>query len=119
MNYEFNKLYFSLVKYCTKNGKKYDVHALYKDNETEELIDLDLSKPILPYGYEEKYFKKALISFSDVLYRTRISWGFLNLNDVLKIKEIYLRYYFDFLRNKGINDISDLNNVEAYTKKKK
>lgn len=119
MNYDFNKLYFSLVEYYTRNGTKLDVHTLYKDNETEELIDLDLSKPILPYGYEERYFEKSLIPFNDVLYRTRISWRSLNLGDALKIKENYIRYYFGFLRNKGINDVNNLNNEELHKRKKK
>ena len=108
MNFEFNKLYFSLVKYYTKNGTKYSAHALYKDNDTEELLDLDTLKPILPYGSEEKYFEKSLIPFSEVLYKTRISWRSLRLGDALKMKESCMNYYFKFLNMRGISDISDL-----------
>ena len=119
MKYNFNNLYFCLVEYYDKRDYKLDVHALYKDNDTEELLDLDLSKPILPYGYEEKYFERSLIPFSDILYKTRISWGNMNLEDVLKLKEKYIRHYFGFLRIKCINDIKDLENTKRYTKSKK
>ena len=119
MNYDFDKLYFSLVNYYDKNRVKIDVHALYKDNESEELIDLDLSKPILPYGYEDYYYSKSLISFSDVLYRTRIAWGSINLKDTLRIKESYFEHYFKFLRDKGIKTLDDLESEEKDISKKK
>lgn len=121
MNCDFNKLYFALVEYYYKNGMKIDVHALCDDSGTEEFIDLDLLKPILPYGYEEKYFVKSLIPFSDVLYKTRISWGILNAKDAIKMKETYIEHYFTFLRNKGITDINDLEdeqNIKPYKRKK-
>lgn len=108
MNYNFNNLYFGLVEYYDKNKYKLDVHALYNDGFGEELFDLDLKKPILTYGEDEKYYIKSLISFNDVLYRSRISWGNLSYGDAIKLKELYLEHYFDFLRIMGINSVDDL-----------
>ncbi len=119
MTYNFKNLYFSLVEYYDKKDYKLDVHALYKDSDNEELLDLDLSKSILPYGYEERYYEESLIPFSDVLYRTKISWGNISLGNALEIKEIYIRHYFKFLRDKGINDINDLENIKSYKKNKR
>ena len=119
MGYSFNDLYFGLVEYYHKNDYKLDVHALYKDTNTEELFDLDLCKPILPYGYDEKYFEESLISFAEVLYKTRISWGKISREDALKLKENYIKHYFSFLRYVGINDVKDLESKELYKKIKK
>lgn len=119
MVYSFNKLYFSLVESYNNKYSKLYVHVLYKDNDTEELLDLDLNKPVLPYGYEEKYFEKSLIPFSDVLYRSKIFWGNINLKDVFYLKENYTQHYFRFLRDKGINDISDLEDIKLHKKLKK
>ena len=118
MKYNYDNLYFGLVEYYDKNKYKLDVHALYDDGFGEEFFDLDLKKSILTYGENEIYYEKSLIPFSDVLYRSRISWGSLNYSDALKMKEIYIRYYFMFLRLKGINNIEDLlkEKKKSYTK---
>lgn len=113
MNYNYDNLYFGLVEYYDNNKYKLDVHALYDDGFGEEFFDLDLKKPILTYGENEIYYEKSLIPFSDVLYKNRISWGSLNYSDALKMKEMYIRHYFMFLRLNGINGLEDLSKKEG------
>ena len=102
------------------SNKKYsiDVHVLYKDDDSsEEVYDLNLNKPILTYGEDERYYRKSLVSFKDLLLTSRISWGFISREDALKISRLYDGYYFKFLRADNINTLDDL--VEDSNKKEK
>ena len=119
MHYNFNNLYFGVVEYYHKKSFRLDVHVLCNDMDSEELFDIDLQKSILPYGEEEIYYKNSLIPFSEVLYKSRISWGYINEKDAKSIKELYQKYYFAFLRQKGINNINDLSSEEVHINSRK
>lgn len=119
MNYDVKKLYMGLVEYYKKNIKVLELHTLYDDINSEELMDLNLERPILPYGNEEYYYKKSLISFNEILMRSKINYGHLNREDALKICNTHDGYYFMLLRIKNIRDIDDLKSSKELRRQKK
>ena len=118
MNYDVNKLYMGLVEYYKKNIKVLELHTLYDDMNSEELMDLNLERPILPYGNEE-YYKRSLISFKEILMRSKINYGHLSREDAFKICDTHDGYYFMLLRLKNIRDVEDLKVPKGLGKSKK
>ena len=119
MNYNTKKLYIGLVECYRNNAKALELHALYDDMNSEELMDLNIERPVLPYGEEEFYYKKTLIPFSEILMRSKINYGHVNREDAFKIMKYYDGYYFKLLRYKHIETLDDLKETVEKAKAKK
>lgn len=119
MNYDVNNLSMGIVKIYQNNSKTYELHVLYNDMDSEELMDLNLDKPILPYGSEEKYYKRSLVPFNEILSKSGINYGHLNHEDALRIGNYYDGHYFKMLRYRHIYSIDDLKEPVIQKKKKR
>ena len=87
MNYDVKKLYIGLVEYYKKNIKVLELHTLYDEMGSDKLMDLNFERPIPPNGNDQRYYKRSLISFNEILMRSKINYGHLNREDALKILE--------------------------------
>ena len=75
---------------------------------SDKLMDLNFERPIPPNGNDQRYYKRSLISFNEILMRSKINYGHLNREDALKICDAHDKYYFMLLRVKNIYDVDDL-----------
>lgn len=116
MNYDVKKLYMGIVEYYKGKIKVLELHTLYDDMNSEELMDLNIERPVLPYGEEENYYKKSLISYNEILMKSRINYGHLNKEDALKIAKYKEGYYFKLLRYKHIETIENLKDSDKSKK---
>ena len=110
MNYDTDRLSMGLVS-CSDS---LDVHVLYNDMDCEMLLDLNDGNYIMPHGKEERYYRRSLIPFNEIVFKSKINFGHLNREDALNIAKYKEGYYFKLLRYRHIETIEDLENVRKF-----
>lgn len=112
MNYDVSKLFMGVVSY----QDSLDVHVLCNDMNCEMLLDLNNGNSILPKGKEARYYKKSLIPFKEVVFRSKINFNHLNEKEALKVAKELEGYYFKLLRYRHIETIEDLEDTKKQVK---